>query len=86
MENISDDFEKKLVWEVPLGEDFLYTARKEAQSRRIKEYIRENPKITAKQIAEIEGISLSTANARIRKLKNKGKSITKAVADTGSGL
>ena len=73
IKNISDDFEKRLVWEVPLGEDFLYTVRKEAQSRRIIEYIRENPKVTAKQIAKIEGISLSTANARIRKLKKQGK-------------
>lgn len=71
--HLSDDFEKKLTWEVPLHEDFLYATRKEAVSRRIIEYIRENPKVTAKQIAEMEGISLSAANARIRKLKKQGK-------------
>ncbi len=73
VKNISDDFEKKLTWEVPLEEDFLYATRKEAESRRLIEYIRQNPKVTAKQIAGMEGISLSAANARIRKLKRQGK-------------
>ncbi len=71
--NISGDLEKNLTWEVPLGDDFLYAARKEAEVRRIIEYIRHNPKVTAKQIAGMEGISLSAANARIRKLKKQGK-------------
>ena len=73
IKNISDDFEKKLTLEVPLHEEFLYSTRKEAESRRIIEYIQQNPKVTAKQIAGMEGISLSTANARIRKLKKQGK-------------
>ncbi len=73
VKNISDDFERKLTWEVPLEEDFLYATRKEAESRRLIEYIRQNPKVTAKQIAGMEGISLSAANARIRKLKRQGK-------------
>ena len=73
IEDISGDFEKKLTWEVPLPDDFLYAARKEAESGRIIQYIRQNPKVTAKQIAGLEGISLSAANARIRKLKKQGK-------------
>ena len=73
IEDISGDFEKKLTWEVPLPDDFLYAVRKEAESGRIIQYIRQNPKVTAKQIAGMEGISLSAANARIRKLKKQGK-------------
>lgn len=73
IENSFDDFEKKLTWEVPFHDDFLYATRKEAESTRIIEYIRQNPKVTAKQIAGMEGISLSAANARIRKLKKQKK-------------
>lgn len=73
IKNISGEFENKLTFEVPLHEDFLYATRKEAESRRIMDYIRQNPKVTAKQIAGMEGISLSAANARIRKLKKQGK-------------
>lgn len=70
---LSFQAEKVLGMEVPLAEDFLYATRKEAESRRLIEYIRQNPKVTAKQIAGMEGISLSAANSRIRKLKRQGK-------------
>lgn len=62
-----------VIYDVPLEEDFSYASQKEAECRRIIEYMAEDPTITARQIALKEEISLSAAQARIRKLKRKGK-------------
>lgn len=69
---ISEESETKLTWEAALDDTFSFAAGKEAEARRVIDYIRQNPKVTAKQIAGMEGISLSAANARIRKLKKRG--------------
>lgn len=73
VEEIAGSMKEGFTYEVPLGEDFSYAARKEAECQRIITYIRENPTITAKQIAQKEQISLSAANARLRKIKRKNK-------------
>lgn len=65
-----DDF---FVIHFPLPRDFVYEKRKRIERERIVEYMKENPCITAKQIAEIEGISLTAANYRIKKLKQQKK-------------
>lgn len=59
--------------EIPLDNEFAYASRKEAERERIIAYMRENPSITAKEIAEIEHISLTAANYRIRKLRQQGR-------------
>ena len=59
--------------EIPLDADFQYASRKESENQRILDYMHDNPRITAKMIAEKEGISLSAANARIRRLKRQGR-------------
>lgn len=64
---------KSQILEVPLDQEISYAARKEAQNQRIMGYMNQNPRITAKMIAEKEGISLSAANAGIRRLKRQGK-------------
>lgn len=56
-----------------LEPDFSYSGRKERELERIIQYMEECPTITARQIAEKEAISLSAANARIKKLKRSGK-------------
>ena len=73
IENATQQMEDRLQIEVPFEEDFLYATKKEAQRQRIVDYMIDNPKITARQIAELEQISLSASNARIRKLKQQGK-------------
>ena len=45
--------------EIPLDADFQYASRKESENQRILDYMHDNPRITAKMIAEKEGISLS---------------------------
>lgn len=59
--------------DVPLGLEFRYQAEKEALNQRIVGYMHEDPRITAKMIAEKENISLSRVNAGIRRLKQQGK-------------
>ena len=58
---------------LPLNEEFDYAARKEAERKRIITYMGENPCITAKEIAEMEQISLTAVNYRIKKLRQQGK-------------
>lgn len=59
--------------EMMLDKEFTYASRKEAERERIIVYMRENPHISAKEIARLEQISLSAANYRIRKLRQQGK-------------
>lgn len=61
------------VMEVRLDNEFTYASRKEAERERIIAYMRENPFITAKKIAEIEHVSLTAANYRIKKLRQQGR-------------
>lgn len=61
------------VREMILGKEFLYASQKEAERERIMVYMRENPCISAKEIARLEQISLSAVNYRIRKLRQQGK-------------
>lgn len=71
--NMLQDFKDVFVLEVPLNDDLVYASRKEAERNRIIKYMKENPSITAKEIAEIEQISLSAANYRIKKLRQQGR-------------
>ncbi len=73
IDNMDGKMQRKLQTEVKLDDDFLYGTRKEAQNVRIMDYMRENPRITARMIAEKEKISLSAANAKIKRLRTKGK-------------
>ncbi len=59
--------------EIRLDNEFTYASRKEAERERIIAYMRENPFITAKKIAEIEHVSLTAANYRIKKLRQQGR-------------
>lgn len=59
--------------EIPLDIEFVYASRKEAERERIVAYMRENPSVTAKEIAEMEHVSLTTANYRIKKLRQQGR-------------
>ncbi|MCC8127078.1 MAG: recombinase family protein [Clostridiales bacterium] len=68
----TDSLEKGVQWEVALEKEFFYEGRKEAERERIVQYMRENPRITAKMIAQKEQVSVSAINARIRQLKKKG--------------
>ena len=65
--------DKKYRIDIPLKPDFSDAARKEAQNQRIMGYMRKDPEITAKMIAEKEGISLAAANAGIRRLRRQGR-------------
>lgn len=64
---------KEEVLEIPVDTEFVFASKKEAERERIITYMRENPQITAKEIAEIEQISLTTVNYRIRRLRQQGK-------------
>ena len=66
-------FNNAFILEIPLDEDFVYASRKEAERNRIIAYMKENPCISAKEIAEIEHISLTAVNYRIKKLRQQGK-------------
>lgn len=59
--------------EMMLDKEFTYASRKEGERERIIAYMRENPHISAKEIARLEQISLSAANYRIRKLRQQEK-------------
>lgn len=72
-DNRGQEFKNILVIEIPLGVEFVYAAKKEAERERIILYMKENPCITAKEIAEREQISLTAANYRIKKLRQQGK-------------
>lgn len=72
----ADDREKmKKVMAVycALPDDFVFQRQKETERERIVRYMKENPHITAKEIARLEGVSLSAVNYRIKKLKNQGR-------------
>lgn len=72
----ADDREKmKKVMAVycALPDDFVFQRQKETERERIVRYMMENPHITAKEIARLEGVSLSAVNYRIKKLKNQGR-------------
>lgn len=73
MYEITEDFGDSFGIRFPLPEDFVYRDRKRLERERIIEYMREKPNITAKEIAEKENISLSTANYRIKKLRQDGR-------------
>lgn len=59
--------------DVPLGKEFTYAGRKENERNKIIMYMRENPEITAREIAAKEQISLSAVNYRIKRLRLQGK-------------
>ncbi len=59
-------------FEIALNKEFFYEGRKEAERERIVQYMKENPHITAKMIAQKEQVSVSAIHARIRQLKQKG--------------
>ncbi|BDF33776.1 hypothetical protein CE91St62_18420 [Lachnospiraceae bacterium] len=59
--------------EIPLDMEFAYASRKESERERIVAYMRENPSVTAKEIAEMEHVSLTTVNYRIKKLRQQGR-------------
>lgn len=71
--NILQEFKDAFVLEVPLNDEFVYASKKEAERNRVIEYMKKNPNITAKEIAEIEQISLTAANYRIKKLRQQGR-------------
>lgn len=64
---------KEEFMEILLSAEFTYATRKEAERERIIGYMKDNPTITAKKIADIEGISLTAANYRIKKLRQQGR-------------
>ena len=57
----------------PLPEDFVYRDKKMLERKRILHYMEENSCITAKEIALMEQVSLSTVNYRIKRLKQEGR-------------
>lgn len=73
MYELVEEMEDAFVIKFPLPEDFVYRNRKELERERIIKYMEENPCITAKEIAEKEDVSLSTANYRIKKLRQDGR-------------
>ena len=58
---------------VEYGNQYNYLEKKREDREQVVDLMRENPKITAKQIAEKLEISLSGANYRIRALKKEGR-------------
>lgn len=58
---------------VDIGNRFDYFGRKREEREKIVERMKENPHITAKQLAEELGISLSGINYKIRALKKEGR-------------
>lgn len=65
--------EKVMIVYCALPDDFVFQRQKETERERIVRYMKGNPHITAKEIAGIEGVSLSAVNYRIKKLKNQGR-------------
>lgn len=59
--------------EIFLDQEIEYGSRKEAERVRIIAYMKENPCITAREIANIEQISLTTINYRIKKLRQQSR-------------
>lgn len=66
-------FKSAFVKELPLDKEFVYAARKEVERNRVAAYMKENPYITAKEIANMEKISITAVNYRIKKLRQQGK-------------
>lgn len=58
---------------IEYGNLFNYREKKKEEREMIVDMIRENPKITAKKIAENLGISVSGANYKIKALKKDGR-------------
>lgn len=56
-----------------LPDDFVFGRQKVSEREKIIRYMREEPDITAKKIAERGGIGLSAVNYRINRLKREGK-------------
>jgi hypothetical protein len=67
----SGEKEKRL--RVDFGNQFQYLEQKRESREVIIEMMRENPKITAKEIAKKLGISLSGSNYRIKALRKEGR-------------
>lgn len=61
------------VLRIEYGNLFNYRKKKKEEREQIVDFIRENPKITAKIIAEKLGISLSGANYKLNALKKEGR-------------
>lgn len=56
-----------------IPDDLVYQRQKEVERERILKYMRDEPHITAKQIAEKEKASLTAVHYRIKKLKQQGR-------------
>lgn len=56
-----------------IPEDFVYQRLKKAERERIIKYMKEQPAITAKEIAALEGVSKSAIDYRIKRLRNDGR-------------
>lgn len=65
--------EKVMAVYCALPDDFVFHRQKEVERERVIRYMKKNPYITAREIAKLEGVSLSAANYRIKKLKNQGR-------------
>ena len=58
---------------IAYGTAFRYRERKQEEREKILILMRENPEITARQIAEIQKVSMSAVNYRIRILKKENR-------------
>ena len=56
-----------------IPDDMVFQRKKTAEREEIIKYMKANSQITAKEIAEREGIGLSAVNYRINKLKQQGR-------------
>lgn len=72
-EGILDDIENEFKITVPVDERISHQVQKKKALDDVVSFIRDNPQITAKQIAAIQGISLSAANGRLSRLKKAGR-------------
>jgi len=68
-----EEMEDAFLIKFPLPEDFIYKDRKILERERIVQYMKENPSITAKEIAAKEDVGLSGINYRIKKLRREGR-------------
>ncbi len=71
-EHMELQYNSERTW-IDYGSLFDYQKKKQEEREAVIEMIRENPAVTAKEIAEKMNISLSGANYRLRALKREGK-------------
>ena len=57
---------------LPNDTNRVYLKIQFARKKRVLSYIKENPRITAKEIAKKEGMSLSGVNSSIARMEKKG--------------